>query len=61
MASLQSPEKQTLLTGVIHISLVVYDAEKTAKKLEKYGIGPFKFHQSTTDHPSPENMKTQHE
>ncbi len=41
------------MTGVVHISLVVHDAEKTAEKLAKYGIGPFKFHQSSYTSPIP--------
>jgi hypothetical protein len=35
------------------VSLVVHDAEKTAEKLSKYGIGPFKFHQSVYRSPIP--------
>jgi len=47
------PENKTLVTGVVHVSLVVHDADKTAEKLEKYGIGPFKFHQSIYRSPIP--------
>jgi methylmalonyl-CoA/ethylmalonyl-CoA epimerase len=47
------PENTALVTGVVHVSLVVHDAEKAAEKLEKYGIGPFTFHQSTYTSPIP--------
>ena len=40
------PENKALLKGVVHVSIVVHDAEKTAEKLAKYGIGPFEFTQS---------------
>lgn len=46
-------ENSPLLKGVVHISLVVNDADKTAEKLAKYGIGPFKFHQSDYTSPIP--------
>jgi len=46
-------ENNTLLKGVVHVSIVVHDADKTAEKLEKYGIGPFIFHQSTYRSPGP--------
>jgi methylmalonyl-CoA/ethylmalonyl-CoA epimerase len=46
-------EDNTLLKGVVHISLVVRDADKTVEKLAKYGIGPFKFHQSNYTSPLP--------
>lgn len=42
-----------LLKGVLHISLVVNNAEKTAEKLIKYGIGPFIFSQSNYASPIP--------
>jgi len=44
---------KTLLKGVVHVSLVVRDADKTAEKLTKYGIGPFIFHKSTYKSPVP--------
>jgi 4-hydroxyphenylpyruvate dioxygenase-like putative hemolysin len=37
---------ENLLKGIVHVSIVVHNAEKTAEKLKKYGIGPFEYRQS---------------